>query len=117
MNGTEAEHVIANAKKVCKEMQARQAEACRVANTKEDKDLGVHQCEICYTRGVGESDLNLICNECCNDLPSLLKSQGALQPLRELYQIYQDVKESNDITGAYSWWLNKFEEEVGKLLE
>jgi hypothetical protein len=100
-----------------KEVQARQTEARHQAETKKDDDMGIHQCEICYTRGVGENDLNLICDKCQDALPSLLKSVGELEPLRQVFQIYQDVKENSKATGDSEWWLNKFVEEVGKLLE
>ena len=90
---------INKAKEVSKELKAmkafaeRQTESRRQAETGEDETLGIHQCELCYTRGVGENDLNLICNPCQNDLRYLLKGDGVeLEPLRELFQCYQESK-------------------------
>ncbi len=111
---------VAKAMKISKElreMSERQAEAIKKAETKEDSKLGIHSCEICYTRGVGENDLNLICDECQKALPSLLKSVGELEPLRELFQCYQDTRENSAATGDTEWWLKKFVEVTGTLLE
>lgn len=49
-------------------------------------------------------------------LPAMEVARG-LEPLRELFQCYQDAKESIEATGATEWWLNKFAEAVDKLLE
>ncbi len=100
-----------------KEMAERQVEAHRKAESGEADKQGIHQCEICYTRGVGEDDLNLICDECQRELPSLLKSVGDLHPLRELYQEYQEAKEAQETNDWNRKWLNRFMPLIDKLLE
>lgn len=75
-----------------------------------------YQCEICYAKGCGIHSMNLICDDCQNALPLLLKSVGELSDLRELYQEFQDFKETDEyICGNF--WLDKFIEVTGKLLE
>lgn len=85
--------------------------------TKQEGSLFDHQCEICMKRGCGVESANLICDDCQKALPSMLKSQGTLEPLRELFQCYQDTKENSAATGDTEWWLKKFVEITGKLLE
>ncbi len=41
----------------------------------------------------------------------------SLCQLRELFQCYQDAKESIEATGSAEWWLEKFVKTVDKLLE
>ncbi len=106
---------------VIKEIAARQKEAAKKADV-EIKGGGCnflcdHECEICFTRGCGIESMNLICDDCQKALPSLLKSVGDLHPLRELFQCYQDAKESIEATGSTEWWLEKFVKTVDKLLE
>lgn len=76
-----------------------------------------YQCEICFAKGCGIHSMNLICDDCQNALPLLLKSVGELSDLRELYQEYQDAKEAQETNDWNRKWLNRFMPLIDKLLE